>query len=578
MAGAVSAGAYTAGVLDYLFEALNAWDARRRAGDTSVPDHKVQIRVIAGASAGSIAAGISAMTPFLGDVPVNDLQQAQYNGAPRNAQTNVLYRAWVEEIDLRPMLTISDLSSSTAPVRSFLNTNVVDDVANHAVATARAGVRTQRPPNTMPTYFANPLQLYLSLANLRGIPYLITMQTEGGVRGHRMVAHMDYAHFAVFGTNTGPSEPLPGGAVPVNWPNSGATKDGWDSLIDAALSSSAFPVGLRSRQYSNDISVYQSKLWPRAFGDDVNTPSPTIAPDLNPFDARPYTFWTCDGGLLNNEPLEYARVALAGSPDQRNPRGAKDADRAVVMIDPFPDDNGKVTPEEQDLDDVLSLTFALVPALKSQSRFKPQELALALREDIYSRFLIAPVRRGKKCGETDIASSGLYGFAGFLSRDFRRHDFQLGRVNCQKFLRDHLAVHVDNPIVAPWVARLRQNGTLGNYHTKTYDSTSGIEKVDENFVQLVPLMPAVSAQVQLLPWPVVAGGAEALVNELKRPISERLDVVVERIVPSLMKLMKMDSGFFAGLASWLGQRQLRAKLYDMATAAVANDLKTRGLG
>ena len=50
---AVSAGAYTAGVIDFLFQALQAWEEERERG---APQHRVQIRTLAGASAGAVAA------------------------------------------------------------------------------------------------------------------------------------------------------------------------------------------------------------------------------------------------------------------------------------------------------------------------------------------------------------------------------------------------------------------------------------------------------------------------------------------------------------------------------------------
>jgi len=60
MAGAISAGAYTAGVLDFLIEALDAWEASKLNGDTSAPLHVVGLRVVSGASAGSICGAILA--------------------------------------------------------------------------------------------------------------------------------------------------------------------------------------------------------------------------------------------------------------------------------------------------------------------------------------------------------------------------------------------------------------------------------------------------------------------------------------------------------------------------------------
>jgi hypothetical protein len=44
LAGAISAGAYTAGVLDFLFQALSEWENHR--GRPGVPDHRVVLDVI----------------------------------------------------------------------------------------------------------------------------------------------------------------------------------------------------------------------------------------------------------------------------------------------------------------------------------------------------------------------------------------------------------------------------------------------------------------------------------------------------------------------------------------------------
>jgi len=54
MAGAVSAGAYTAGVVDYLLETLELWQEAKDRSDPDVPKHEVIIEVVSGASAGGI--------------------------------------------------------------------------------------------------------------------------------------------------------------------------------------------------------------------------------------------------------------------------------------------------------------------------------------------------------------------------------------------------------------------------------------------------------------------------------------------------------------------------------------------
>ena len=60
MPGAISAGAYTAGVLDFLTEALDAWYEAKRNHE-AVPAHDVMIEAFTGASAGGMCAAISAI-------------------------------------------------------------------------------------------------------------------------------------------------------------------------------------------------------------------------------------------------------------------------------------------------------------------------------------------------------------------------------------------------------------------------------------------------------------------------------------------------------------------------------------
>ena len=59
MAGAISAGAYSAGVVDFLFHALDEWERLKREAPETVPNHSVCIRAAAGASAGSITAALA---------------------------------------------------------------------------------------------------------------------------------------------------------------------------------------------------------------------------------------------------------------------------------------------------------------------------------------------------------------------------------------------------------------------------------------------------------------------------------------------------------------------------------------
>jgi predicted acylesterase/phospholipase RssA len=60
MAGAVSAGAYTGGVVDYLFQVLDNWEKAKQLNDPSIPKHNVRIDIMSGASAGGMTCGMAA--------------------------------------------------------------------------------------------------------------------------------------------------------------------------------------------------------------------------------------------------------------------------------------------------------------------------------------------------------------------------------------------------------------------------------------------------------------------------------------------------------------------------------------
>ena len=62
LAGLLAAGAYTAGVFDFLIQALDEWEnARNGPGASTIPNHFVGIKAMSGASAGSIVAAIGAV-------------------------------------------------------------------------------------------------------------------------------------------------------------------------------------------------------------------------------------------------------------------------------------------------------------------------------------------------------------------------------------------------------------------------------------------------------------------------------------------------------------------------------------
>src|SRR5579883_3434724 len=93
MAGAISAGAYTAGVLDFLIEAFDEWHDAKSAytpgasSPAKVPMHDVTIEALGGASAGGMCAAIAAIAL---QSKFDHVRTARNTGKTNNA----LYESW----------------------------------------------------------------------------------------------------------------------------------------------------------------------------------------------------------------------------------------------------------------------------------------------------------------------------------------------------------------------------------------------------------------------------------------------------------------------------------------------------
>ena len=139
MAGAVSAGAYTAGVIDYLLEALDTWEKYKKTGlgTLPVPQHQVKIEVVGGASAGGVTAALMALAAKVGIEPV---REEDYEAAckPDFKPNNLLFEAWVNMVDepkgkdtFQQMLGTEDIVEDQVP--SLLNSKVIDTIAEQAL-------------------------------------------------------------------------------------------------------------------------------------------------------------------------------------------------------------------------------------------------------------------------------------------------------------------------------------------------------------------------------------------------------------------------------------------------------------
>ncbi|WP_421798978.1 hypothetical protein [Haliscomenobacter sp.] len=442
MAGAVSAGAYTAGVIDYLLETLEKWDRAKKLNeevgeespmyDFSVPMHDVVIEVIGGASAGGMTAAIAALAMFEGIKPINE-----YNPEKKH---NKLYDSWVNLNDeqglptIEQMLQTGDILANNE-VQSLLNSDPIDAIADNA------GVLSQI--QDLPEYVSANLQIILTITSLRGVPVAVNFfdnkrreelkakeelsrdafgsSDAKDQPAHRMYVHKGIAHFMV--ANSPSYEELPEHVIPFQ-PTSEANRN---MLMDCAKATGAFPLGLKSRPLSIGLPYAKAMVY-RMFG-LKNQSQMEQAIEITAED-NPFNFVAVDGGTINNEPFGEIIDAIEEKCKK------EDSPYAIIMIDPFPnfaEDKSKKYKQPTSLLDLIPNIFG---AIRAQAMVKENDVLRGLAGDVTRRMVFPK----KNNDPYPIACGALDGFGGFFSRDFREHDFQLGRYNCQKFLRKHFTI------------------------------------------------------------------------------------------------------------------------------------------
>jgi hypothetical protein len=597
MSGAISAGAYTAGVFDFLIEALDQWeeawaqDRARNPDRPTIPEPSVRIKVVSGASAGAITAAVGTVALADGNqTPKSYTAQAEATGTRVTRKVEdfqiylpKLYETWVAKPDLALYADLSDAKDgpkgtdfldtidltgkpdelddfartsdvpppkkgASIPVAALLNWRLLDDIAKTAIVGTRP--RAPRP------YISEKLHVYLTLSNLRGLPYKIPF--EGGA--YYMISHGDRVHYQVRGLGSWKSTSEFADSdrkrdIATNGLAYDTSKDRleqnewlkWKDFSICALASAAFPVGLAPRDIGTMIEEYDGgrdengeekcyRRFPIEGLHDGEQISPNWPPGVK--DNKSFWFRSADGGIIDNDPFEYARFTLKDKIEESNPSEPDKADRAVIMISPFPELR-PIRPEGKPALDIRSIFAALLPSLIDQARFKPGELVHAADEHYASRFLIgpsrtldvprkdidgAPGRSADEKPETEeveqrygIASGLLGGFGGFLSRDFRDHDFQLGRRNCQKFLRDTFALpEGEDNIIRAWPTEAKSNSDFETQGPK-----------GEKYYTLIPLFGTAKNEVVLRAWPQVDD--DRLECVLKR-IEQRFDVVAPKLI------------------------------------------------
>jgi hypothetical protein len=527
MAGAVSAGAYTAGVMDFLIEALDSWhsakaddDAAGRTGTDAqrVPHHNVVLRLITGTSAGGMNGAIAAAAldydfPHIYDAKKYAAVTAGNAHAPaiQNYAANPFYNGWVKLIDIMPMLDTRDIGGGMP--HALLNCGVLQTIATQIVQFSG----TPAPPKQR-AWLLNPYEVRLTVTNLRGVPFAYNLEAEDPKAHQGFLMHADHMAFAVKNTGAGPVEKPRPDCIVLD-PGMSRQSGDWKNLGLSGLATGAFPIALASRDLTRNAEQY---LWRHSFY-DMEANAPVFANPAWPenMGGGAYSFATVDGGVMNNEPFEIARSGLAG-PRGENAQGGELADRAIIVIDPFVED-----PEQGPSNNanILDAAMGIISSWKNQIRMSMQDLIDIQREDVYSRFMIAPSRQSRDgssvFGSTALATSELGAFAGFFCEAYRHHDFLLGRRNAQRFLSHIFVIPETNSLFAGgrW--------TPNNKQDFAGPTAAGIRQL-----QIIPLCGHLADIEENTPdWPRLAYRSDR--DKIALAVSARIRAVLKALGPAL---------------------------------------------
>jgi hypothetical protein len=421
----------------------------------------------------------------------------------------------------------------------------------------------------------------LTVTNLRGVPYKVVFRADPDALPDMSMAG-DFMHYGI-----GSAVGLPSDVVPL--PRDRFDDPGWTSLAEAALATAAFPVGLAPRELWRKASDYASRTWPATVpvvsngtitGCGLFTPLPPAWPEAIAHDPRfQYDFLCIDGGVVDNEPLELARRVLDGEgPPFFHPKTkGNEADNALVAIAPFPS-VGTYPVQEPPVGNpyLMSVLGMTLQAAITQMRFDPSQALLAASRDIYNRYLItperAPVPRAKV--QSRIASGSLGGFGGFLSRAFRDHDYQLGRLNAQHFLQHIFALPAEpnnqNPLFdVGWTEAARRLYQIVEApDQRDLPPRSEARAGDHVFLPIIPVMGTAAQPVPLLDWPTYT---QDQLDTLTSQVDARLTAVVSRLISRNATPLALR------LALQAAFRLVRGQVTSKIVTSIASDLRDSGL-
>jgi hypothetical protein len=537
-------------VLDYLIMALDEWDLAVKQGNPAAPKTRAVIKVIGGASGGGVNSII------LGRVLPYSFPHIE---APTDDKLtgNPFFDIWVNKLDIFSLLELGDIKDSMV-LKSLLNSSPLDEAGQYLVDFQPGKFPLVKTMESR-RWVDDLLTVFLTLTNLRGIPYKLDFGngSNGNQRlSQNFVDHADFARLEIFSRDNVNAairpdaygvKPTPGGDPLISW----------SDVKTFGLATGAFPIGLVPRTVRQKLSHY---LWKKPMlvpQSDGKMKVSLVPPDYSPLSddqgnlPETMEFACVDGGATNNAPVEHVRTALAGMMG-RNPRDGASAHRALILIDPFAD-----LPSRQgiQIDSIKQEVAPLLKGILGQSRYSTADLCLAADEKVFSRFMITGAR-GELVGSPALATTGLGGFQGFLSRDFRMHDYLLGRRNAHDFLANQFLLPLENAYFNLWRDEPEH---LERFKDHIVQDSDG-----KKFGRIIPLLGKAAKRPDVIDWP--KGKLNAKLPELADKIAARVKRVDKIIEQDLL-----GNGFLAfsvGLFNGRISRKIKGKVMDAIAASL----------
>ncbi|AEV99684.1 hypothetical protein A4D02_35530 [Niastella koreensis] len=559
MAGAVSAGAYTAGVVDYLIETLERWQQKKEQiqrklnqgealteMEKLVPLHNVVIEVLSGASAGGMTAAVLAYSFNDGSYYTkknNDIIARNYNIPDALDTPTKLYDVWVNMADDEKGSTFKKLMNTddVMPLnnmKSLLNSAPIDRIAEKAI-----------PRNIQfnpPKYVSEYVSVLLSITNLEGIPIDIRFSNidSNNPTCNVLKMHSGFLHYQ-----------FKGQSLFIDYPAEIITEATKGHLAVAAKATGAFPFGLSNRK------IVVNRMFFEDFKNRLKLHS-NMNVNLKLPEDKNYVFNAVDGGAINNEPIGTTMRILDCKKKEYHP----DDENYMILIDPFPTVTNAAKrdeycePKEYTL---LEQAKKIVKAFRNQSMFKQEDLLNGLEME-HKRYLIYPIKRKFYF----LACGLIEGFSGFFKKEFREHDYQLGRKNCQAFLRFYFGESLEK-----YRQITNYNITEEQFIKWRYNINYGKADVPELWrMPLIPDLLRLNSEDEI-ETPQYNGLTSTELATANKLIKKRIEKVVNASYPAIQKAGKSINivvGWLLKFFSRYMRKKISSTLYDKSASYLSD--------